>query len=222
MNDIIILVCAVGRSGSTTTQRILNTMPNSNICGENMGAVNNLLEFYKNIKRTTFDYVPGQNNPVPYEDLIRNNYKPCWYNSYKLTEIQEMIRETIRKLFKRNPDNNIWGFKEIRYDAGKIHYIKEFKELFPQTKVVIQVRENLLNQLNSGWYKNDKTAKQFIIKMNKDLVEFYKKNKEWCYFLTFENLFNENILKEMFIFLNCHQYFNREKINYVLNNNMKD
>ena len=52
MNDIIILVCAVGRSGSTTTQRILNTMPNSNICGENMGAVNNLLEFYKNIKRS--------------------------------------------------------------------------------------------------------------------------------------------------------------------------
>ena len=222
MNDIIILVCAVGRSGSTTTQRILNTMPNSNICGENMGAVNNLLEFYKNIKRTTFDYVPGQNNPVAYEDLIRNNYKPCWYNSYKFTEIQAMIRQTIRKLFKRNADNNIWGFKEIRYDAGKIHYIKEFKELFPQTKVVIQVRENLQNQLNSGWYKNDKTAKQFIIRMNKDLVEFYKKNKEWCYFITFEKLFDLQMVKEMFIFLKCEHYFNEEKINLVLKNNMKD
>jgi hypothetical protein len=42
-----ILICATGRSGSTTIQRIVNSLPNSNICGENFGAVNDLLKFYK-------------------------------------------------------------------------------------------------------------------------------------------------------------------------------
>ena len=45
--DKIVLICATGRSGSTTMQRIINIIPNSNICGENFGAVNSLLEFYK-------------------------------------------------------------------------------------------------------------------------------------------------------------------------------
>lgn len=35
MDDKIILICATGRSGSTTIQRLINTIPNSNICGEN-------------------------------------------------------------------------------------------------------------------------------------------------------------------------------------------
>ena len=50
--DKIVLICATGRSGSTTMQRIINSVPNSNICGENFGAINSLLEFYKNIKTT--------------------------------------------------------------------------------------------------------------------------------------------------------------------------
>ena len=50
--DKIVLICAIGRSGSTTLELILNTIPNSNICGENNGAINHLLEFYREIKYT--------------------------------------------------------------------------------------------------------------------------------------------------------------------------
>ena len=42
-----VLICATGRSGSTTLQQIINTIPNSNICGENGGAINNLQNFIK-------------------------------------------------------------------------------------------------------------------------------------------------------------------------------
>ena len=48
--DKIVLLCCVGRSGSTTLQRIINTIPNSNICGENYAAILDLLRFYKNIQ----------------------------------------------------------------------------------------------------------------------------------------------------------------------------
>ena len=55
--DKIVLICATGRSGSTTLQRIINTIPNSNICGENYGAINSLLEFYFKLKHATINYV---------------------------------------------------------------------------------------------------------------------------------------------------------------------
>ena len=45
-----IIICATGRSGSTTLQRIINTIGSSNIYGENDGAINNLLKCYQNIK----------------------------------------------------------------------------------------------------------------------------------------------------------------------------
>ena len=68
--DKIVLICATGRSGSTTMQRIINIIPNSNICGENFGAINSLLEFYKRIKTTTIEYVPGHLKPASYKDII--------------------------------------------------------------------------------------------------------------------------------------------------------
>jgi len=64
MDDKIVLICATGRSGSTTMQRIINTIPNSNICGENYGAINSLLEFYRRVKYSTENYIPGHFNPA--------------------------------------------------------------------------------------------------------------------------------------------------------------
>ena len=80
MDDKIILICATGRSGSTSLQRIINTIPNSNICGENFGAVNSLLECYKRLKTSTFKFVPGGLNPATYDEIIAQNIKPAWYN----------------------------------------------------------------------------------------------------------------------------------------------
>ena len=48
----IIIICATGRSGSTTLQRIINTIEKSIITGEKWGAINDLLKCYHNIKKT--------------------------------------------------------------------------------------------------------------------------------------------------------------------------
>ncbi len=74
--DKVILICATGRSGSTSMQRIINTIPNSNICGENFGAINSLLEFYRRIKHTSFTRIPGRLNPNTYEETISKKIKP--------------------------------------------------------------------------------------------------------------------------------------------------
>ena len=220
--DKIVLICATGRSGSTTMQRIVNSVPNSNICGENFGAINSLLEFYKRIKTTTFDYVPGHLRPASYEDIISKDVKPSWYNSYNFQQTVSMIKMLIASLFKNTSATNMWGFKEIRYDNGDIKYLKEFKELFPQTKVIIQIRGNIAAQSQSSWLKKDKNAVQYLNTLNNEFYNFYNQNKEWCYFTTFEKMFDMENIKKIFEFIDCSQYYDQNKIKQILDNNIKD
>ena len=220
--DKIVLICATGRSGSTTLQRIVNIIPNTNICGENFGAVNSLLEFYKRIKTTTFEYVPGHLRPASYEDIISKNVKPSWYNSYNYQQTVSMIKILIASLFKNSETTNMWGFKEIRYDNGNINYIKEFKELFPQTKVIIQVRANIQAQSQSSWLKKDKNAIQYLNKLNNEMYHFYNQNQSWCYFTTFEKMFNKENIKKIFEFIECQEHYDENKIKQILENNIKD
>jgi hypothetical protein len=220
--DKIVLICATGRSGSTTLQRIVNIIPNSNICGENFGAVNSLLEFYRRIKTTTFEYVPGHLKPASYEDIISKNVKPSWYNSYNFQQTVSMIKILIATLFKNSETTNVWGFKEIRYDNGNINYIKEFKELFPQTKVIIQVRANIRAQSQSSWLKNDKNAIQYLNKLNNEMYHFYNQNQTWCYFTTFEKMFDKENIKKIFEFIECQEHYDENKIKQILDNNIKD
>jgi len=222
MDDKIVLICATGRSGSTTTQRLLNTIPNSNICGENYGAINSLLEFYIRIKTTTKDYVPGHHKPASLNEIVSKNVKPAWYNSYNYGQIVTMIKMMIINMFKNKESTTLWGFKEIRYVSGNINYIKFFKELFPQTKVIIQIRENIEAQSKSGWFKGDKNAELFLKKNTKELIDFALQNKEWCFLTSFERIFDRNILKSMFLFIGCGENYDENKITEILNNNIKD
>jgi hypothetical protein len=220
--DKIVLICATGRSGSTTMQRIINTIPNSNICGENFGAVNSLLEFYKRLKHASKNFIPGGYTPKKYEELIAINFKPSWYNSFNFQEVVNNIKLTITNLFKNSPNTNVWGFKEIRYEVEDIKYINEFKELFPQTKVIIQIRHNILTQSKSGWYKNNKKAILELYKQNNNLINFYNKNKSYCYLTTFERMFDKNNIKNMFNFIGCGEHYNEKKVDEILKNNLPD
>lgn len=125
-------------------------------------------------------------------------------------------------MFKNKDSTNIWGFKEIRYDSGNINYIKDFKELFPQTKVIIQIRENITAQSKSSWFKNDKNAIPFLNKTSNELIDFYRQNKEWCYLTSFERMFKINNLKRLFQFIDCEVNFNESEINEILKKNLKD
>jgi hypothetical protein len=222
MDDKIVLICATGRSGSTTLQRILNTIPGSNICGENYGAINSLLDFYMKLHNTSKDYVPGHYNPASYEEIINKNVKPSWYNSYKISEMEQKLRDLIIAMFKKDSNTKIWGFKEIRYDNQRIKFLKLFKCLFPQTKVIIQVRENIAAQSQSSWHKDDKNATKKLQQTNAEFWNFYLSNKDWCYFTTFEKMFDKTNVQNIFSFIDCREKYDENKVDEVLRNNLKD
>jgi hypothetical protein len=161
-------------------------------------------------------------NPASYEDIVSKNVKPAWYNSYKIHEMEDQIRKLIITMFKNKPETNLWGFKEIRYDNKKINLIKFFKKLFPQTKVIIQIRENIQAQSQSSWFKKDKNAIPFLKKTSNELIEFYSQNKEWCYLTSFEKMFQINNLKNLFQFIGCGENFKESEIKEILQKNLKD
>ena len=125
-------------------------------------------------------------------------------------------------MYKNKPDTNVWGFKEIRYDTKKINLLKYFKLLFPQTKIIIQIRENIKAQSKSGWHKKDKNAIPFLTKTTKELIHFALQNREWCYLTSFEKMFDKNNLRNIFQFIGCREKFNEDEIDNVLKNNLKD
>ena len=98
----------------------------------------------------------------------------------------------------------------------------QHKVLFPQTKVIIQIRGNINAQSKSGWHKDDKNAPAYLNQMNKELIEFYNQNKDWCYFTTFERMFDRNNLQNIFSFIDCRENYDENKVTEVLNNNIKD
>ena len=92
-----IIICATGRSGSTTLQRIVNTIKDSNISGESWSTIINLLECYHNIKKTNNQpglmkvYIEGvtKKNPlgiiVMYLKMLNKILKNQIDNNYKIS-----------------------------------------------------------------------------------------------------------------------------------------
>ena len=223
--DKIILVCAVARSGSTTLQLLLNTIPNSNICGENNGAISHLLEFYKQIKYTKHmvntEFIEfNENDKQDITKIFEKRMKPAWFNTFDIEIIKDNIREIIVSMFKKNESITTWGFKEIRYE-GKLELLKEFRELFPQVKVILNIRENLQKQSISSWFKNDPNSIHNIKKQTDEIINFYKSNKNFCFLNTLERMYNKKHLENMFKFVGCHEHFNEKKIKNILMNTLE-
>jgi len=219
-DDKIVLICAIGRSGSTTLQLILNTIPNSNICGENNGAINSLLEFYKQIKYTqhmvnTEFSLLNNDERKDISNIFQKRIKPAWFNSCDFEQVKQSVRNMILSMFKKNNTTNVWGFKEIRYN-GKLELLKEFRELFPQTKVILNIRENIQKQAKSSWFEKDPTAFQKIKKETIEILAFCKNNQEFCFLNTLEKMYNKQHMIQLFQFIGCLEYLNEDKIKQIL------
>jgi hypothetical protein len=212
-----VVICSVGRSGSTTIQRIINTIPNTNICGENNGAIINLLEFYYSIKHKHIKFYENKK----YDYFVTNKLKPCWYNSFDREEIILQLKLLINNLFMVEGSETI-GFKEIRFDKDNIHLIHELREMFPSLKVIIHIREDIDKQSVSDWWKKEKESKIIINDLNNLLIDFHNKNKDFTFLSTFDNMFKLEKMKDIFVFLNKEKWFVPEKINLILDNNIPD
>lgn len=210
-----ILICGTGRSGSTTLLRILNTIPDTNICGENNSAIRKLLEFYEAIS-----YKSINNNN--YDDLIKNNEKPCWYNCFDYNVILRLLKHLINSFLNKKNDPKIKtiGFKEIRYGYD-IHLVSLFKKLFPNTKVLINIRKDIFQQSKSAWWGENSNSLNELQNINKTFIDFYENNRDYTYMFTLEDMLDISKIKELFTFIGKEKYFNVNEIAKILENPME-
>ena len=207
-----ILICATGRSGSTTLQRIINTIPNTNICGENSNAILHLINSYTSIKSLS------ENNN--YEYYINKNKKPCWYNYFDKEKYIDDLRNTIIHFLDYTDTSLHIGFKEIRYNDSNIHLLPKFIELFPNTKIILHIKKDIATQSKSDWWARNPEAYSFLEKKNNVLLEYHKNNKDNnTYVSYFEDLFDLDKVKNIFTFLNLKEHFDKNKVTEILNNN---
>ncbi len=218
-----ILICATGRSASTTLQRIINTIPDSNITGEKHGAIEDLLLCYKNIKKTN-EFTPKINQDsvhstefFNYQQIIDYNIKPAWYNCYHFEDVKENIKKSIVSILSNNNEFSILGYKEIRW-KDKIELLNEFVELFPNTKIIIHLRDDLENQIKSGWWSQDSNSLNTLEENNEQFIEYTRSHNN-CYLSYMKDLFSINKMEKMFMYL--EEPFNEIEYQKILENTLE-
>jgi hypothetical protein len=228
-NYQFVILCCTPRSGSSTLVRILNTIPNTNICGENDGAIINLLKFYRSIKNT-ISYRKSNKNPSNLSDIIDDKMCPAWYNSFDYDNIILNIKQLIINMFntenndvlnfKENSNPKMIGFKEIRF-FNEMYLLNLFKELFPNTKFVINIKKDIDSQSTSKHYDNISDSVNIIDYLNNyntELVNFHNSNKNNSYLCYFEDIITNNI-SELFNFLNMGNFCEKNNIDKILSQN---
>lgn len=214
-----ILICATGRSGSTTLQRIIHTIPQSHITGEKYRSIIYLLKAYKDMKLTK------KMNSRPFmtsENLEKNNIWPAWYNSFDVYEVTKNIKETILSfLIPSSKMNNvkILGYKCIRYfNAEDLELLDLFVELFPNTKIILNISDDIERQSKSKWYKNNPNSKEILHKRN-DLYITHSKTKPYYYLKYMKNIFDVNHMRNLFKWL--EEPFDEKRYKDILNNKLE-
>jgi Sulfotransferase family len=144
-----IVIIAMGRSGSTLLQGILNSFPDYLIRGENFGFLQGLYRSNHSIRRTKV-YHESDSVRMP------------WYGSRDLDD--DLFRFDIapliaRQLVGRNCAKNFRaiGFKEIRWtqiDLGETNlmdFLEFIENIFPLSKFILLTR-NIDEIIVSGWW----------------------------------------------------------------------
>lgn len=155
-----IIILSQARSGSTLAQRVLNTVPNSYIAGENKNFWYHIFQAYK-----AWEYIPtwetklaeskGQ-TPFSYNTKT-DAYKPCWNNTYKLDYLKNDIKNQFDSMYKHG---NIFGFKEIRFPLEPKEfneYLDWWKMLFPDIYFIFTIRD-IDEIVKSGWHNEGDRA----------------------------------------------------------------
>lgn len=156
-----VIILSQARSGSTLAQRVLNTVPNSYIAGENKNFWYHIFKAYK-----SWEYIPtwetklaeskGQ-KPFSY-DTKTDAYKPCWFNkdyNIKLDVLKFNVKKMFNYTYECDYSNTLIGFKEIRFPLEQREfneYLDWWRMLFPDIYFVFTVRD--INEVvKSGWHK---------------------------------------------------------------------
>lgn len=160
-----VIVCAVGRSGSTLLQGILNAIPGYCIRGENRNFVGKLYDAYRSLNYSQATARKVQNTSPTHPFYGVEALDPDSFISH--------IRSVIVAQLSPRPDTRVLGFKEISWlkaDLGSATlrgYLGFLEQVFPGLKFVFLTR-NPDEIAQSQWW-----AERNAGDVKADIEEFY-------------------------------------------------
>lgn len=196
--DNIILIISAGRTGSTSLVQLFNSIPNSNICGENYNAILRLMHFYyelREIKRA----IPTSNN----------------LNTFNLRDIRNQLIKMILTLFKKSNETTLWGFKEIRWSEN-LNMLSVFRNLFPNVKIILSLRKDIYAQSQSAFWKTTPNSAEIITTKQNEILKYLNENNFDYKKLHLEDFYNEEVMQSIYEYIGCVAHYNFSHIKTTL------
>ncbi len=144
-------LASVGRSGSTFLQRLLNTHPDIVLFGEHEGFLRGLRDAYSRLAapRTVALLKTGRSqldailSAEPVTDTP-GGWSIEWTNAMRPADITPAFAQFVKDLIYppsvRSSSHRYWGFKEIRYGADELRFLKA---IFPEARFLVLARDPL-------------------------------------------------------------------------------
>lgn len=161
--DGYVFVVTYGRSGSTLTQNLLNTIPGYAIRGEN----GNLTEFLAHAidMVASHDMYRWRREDLPKRRSARRPYlrpilgKPHdpWAGAERVdpdTFALDLMNVFVKRVLRPPKDCRVAGFKEIRLHENPAFFrthLDTLRRYFPNARILFQ-RRNLEDVAQSGWW----------------------------------------------------------------------
>lgn len=161
-----LFVVTYGRSGSTTLQAVLNSIPGYLIRGENRQALRSLHQFHRTLvtERTNFRAMQERRG-IPVGGMTPSD--PFYgIDGYPVeTALAETRRLVISTLFRPAADTRVTGFKEIRwYQPDVTDFVDWLSDVFPGARFLVNTRRKE-DVAASGWWAKDPEALPKLSKM---------------------------------------------------------
>lgn len=215
-NYSFVFIVTYGRSGSTLTQKILNSIPDYSIRGENgnslfpvcrsISIIQNQYNFV--MRRAELAKPPKARKPF-IADILGTSSDP-WYGA-EIVDPDRYAKAMLNSFVAHalNPPSNarMLGFKDIHFHANQNFFAEQLDIMasyFPNCRFIFQTR-NLEDVANSGWWKNQEKDKVIANLKNADqMFADYAETHQNCFSLHFDDVFSANDgLKPLFRFLSA-------------------
>lgn len=194
-----IFIFAQARSGSTLTQRLLNSAPRVLIAGEHLGVLKGVAAAFKDYFHNqefkhfcSFD-TSRTDAMLRARSCLKNpHYFSARINGLHIEDTIEMFETFVRRVSDPFGFRGIWGFKEIRYGFNEDFVFEMLRHLFPESKFILQLRHPA-GQARSArqviwWAGTLKQIAQRWIAQTRMFLKYAKEAPEHVRLLRYEDL----------------------------------
>jgi hypothetical protein len=223
-----LFVITYGRSGSTLTQNLLNSIPGYCIRGENAHVTSFLcrailaIERDENIKRRrALARRPNGTDRVLLRKMMGKPFDP-WYGAESINVPQfgkGLFNSFVRSCLNLPDGTRVGGFKEIRLpyapDLFDSH-LDILRVYFPSTRFIFQTRDYATISKSAWWASRDPEETKSFLKMADSLfLNYLNRHPDICFHLRYETYSEDpTALKPLFKFLD--EPFDAERIASIL------